>query len=93
MSRLIKERIKQTLVGTVFLLVVFVAVVTVLSLFSNRQVSVGSLKDEVNHSTFEKTERMLSVHTNSMVPMSMNNGPVTGKLDLSGLSFDIKNAK
>jgi hypothetical protein len=33
------------------------------------------------------------VQTVSRVTHSDNNGPVTGKLDLSGISFDIKNAK
>jgi len=33
------------------------------------------------------------VQTVSRVTHSDNNGPVTGKLDLSGISFDIRNAK
>jgi hypothetical protein len=54
------------------------AVVVILSLFSRG--STGSLKDEVSRMTVTNTERhLLAVRANSMVSVSMNNGPVTGK--------------
>jgi hypothetical protein len=93
MNYKIKERIKQVLVGIVFLLVAFMVIVAVLSVLSDNGQGSVSIKDQVNRKTIEDTERMLSVYTNIKTTMSMNNGPVTGKLDLSGLSFDIKNAK
>ncbi|MCX6717594.1 MAG: hypothetical protein NTU76_02885 [Candidatus Taylorbacteria bacterium] len=93
MSHLIKEKIKQVCLVVFFVLVAFLAVLIVLSVLSDNGQGSVSIKDELNRKTIKDTELMVSVHANSKVSMSMNNGPVTGKLDLSGISFDIKNAK
>jgi len=93
MNHSIREKIKQGSLVIFFILFAFAVVLAVLSVLSDNGQGSVSIKNEVGRKTIKDTEGMLSVHANSKVRMSMNNGPVTGKLDLSGISFDIRNAK
>ncbi len=93
MNYRVKEMIQKVFVVIVALLVGFMVILIMLSLLSDNGQGSVSIKDELNRKTVKDTEGMLSVHANSKVRMSMDNGPVTGKLDLSGISFDIRNAK
>jgi biopolymer transport protein ExbD len=80
MNRSTNEGIRRGGWKVVYVMIAVVLVLFVLMMFSDsHQGSAVSLKDQVNQKTFGSTERLLAVRANSMVSVSMNNGPVTGK--------------
>jgi hypothetical protein len=79
MDRSTNESIRRGGWKVAIVLIAVAFVLFVLMLFSDSNQGATSLRDEVNRSTFKNTERLLAARTNSMMPVSMNSGPVTGK--------------